>query len=66
MPRDERTEVRMAQQTSIDPPVGLAPGQPEQQRQEHERRQGEPAMIVRLALVLVAIRATVGLSSGSR
>jgi hypothetical protein len=31
----------------------------------HERRRGEPAMIVRLALVLVAIRATVGLSSGS-
>jgi Protein of unknown function (DUF3159) len=31
----------------------------------HERRQGRPAMIVRLALVLVAIRASVGLSSGS-
>lgn len=31
----------------------------------HERRQGRPAMIVRVALVLVAIRATVGLSSGS-
>jgi len=31
----------------------------------HERRQGRPAMVVRLALVLVAIRATVGLSSGS-
>jgi intracellular septation protein A len=31
----------------------------------HERRQGRPAMIVRLALVLVAIRATVGLTSGS-
>jgi intracellular septation protein A len=31
----------------------------------HERRQGNPAMVVRVALVLVAIRATVGLSSGS-
>jgi hypothetical protein len=31
----------------------------------HERRQGRPATIVRLALLLVAIRATVGLSSGS-
>jgi uncharacterized protein DUF3159 len=31
----------------------------------HERRQGRPAMVVRLALVLVGIRATVGLSSGS-
>jgi intracellular septation protein A len=31
----------------------------------HERRQGRPAMIVRVALVLVAIRASVGLSSGS-
>ena len=31
----------------------------------HERRHNRPAMIVRLALVLVAIRATVGLSSGS-
>jgi len=31
----------------------------------HERHQGRPAMVVRLALVLVAIRATVGLSSGS-
>jgi hypothetical protein len=31
----------------------------------HERRQGRPAVVVRLALVLVAIRATVGLSSGS-
>lgn len=31
----------------------------------HERRAGRPAMIVRIALVLVAIRATVGLSSGS-
>jgi intracellular septation protein A len=31
----------------------------------HERRQGRPATIVRLALVLVAIRATVGLVSGS-
>jgi hypothetical protein len=31
----------------------------------HERRQGRPAMIVRLALVLVAIRAVVGLTSGS-
>jgi hypothetical protein len=31
----------------------------------HERRQGRPAAVVRLALVLVAIRATVGLSSGS-
>jgi intracellular septation protein A len=31
----------------------------------HERRQGRPAMVVRLALVLVAIRASVGLSSGS-
>jgi hypothetical protein len=31
----------------------------------HERRQGRPAMIVRVALALVAIRAGVGLSSGS-
>ena len=31
----------------------------------HERRRGQPAVIVRVALVLVAIRATVGLSSGS-
>jgi hypothetical protein len=31
----------------------------------HERRQGRPAAVVRLALVLVAIRATVGLTSGS-
>ncbi len=31
----------------------------------HERRQGRPAAVVRLALVLVTIRATVGLSSGS-
>ena len=31
----------------------------------HERRQGRPAMVVRLALVLVGIRAIVGLSSGS-
>jgi hypothetical protein len=31
----------------------------------HERRQGRPAAIVRLALLLVAIRATVGLTSGS-
>jgi hypothetical protein len=31
----------------------------------HERRQGRPGMIVRLALILVAIRAVVGLSSGS-
>jgi hypothetical protein len=31
----------------------------------HERRQGRPAVVVRVALVLVAIRATVGLSSGS-
>jgi hypothetical protein len=31
----------------------------------HERRQGRPATVVRLALVLVAIRATVGLSSDS-
>jgi hypothetical protein len=31
----------------------------------HERRQGRPATIVRLALILVAIRASVGLSSGS-
>jgi hypothetical protein len=31
----------------------------------HERRQGRPAMVVRLALMLVAIRASVGLSSGS-
>ncbi|TMK97143.1 MAG: hypothetical protein E6G34_13565 [Actinobacteria bacterium] len=31
----------------------------------HERRRGRPAMIVRLALVLVAIRATVGLASDS-
>lgn len=31
----------------------------------HERRQNRPAMIVRLALVLVAIRAIVGVTSGS-
>jgi hypothetical protein len=31
----------------------------------HERRQDRPAMIVRLALVLVAIRAIVGVTSGS-
>jgi intracellular septation protein A len=31
----------------------------------HERRRGQAAVVVRLALVLVAIRATVGLSSGS-
>jgi hypothetical protein len=31
----------------------------------YERRQGRPAAVVRLALVLVAIRATVGLTSGS-
>jgi len=31
----------------------------------HERRQGRPAVVVRLALLLVAIRASVGLSSGS-
>ena len=31
----------------------------------HERRSGRPAAVVRLALVLVAIRATVGLVSGS-
>ena len=31
----------------------------------HERRAGRPAMVVRLALVLVAIRATVGLLSDS-
>jgi hypothetical protein len=31
----------------------------------HERRHDRPAMVVRLALVLVAIRASVGLSSGS-
>jgi hypothetical protein len=31
----------------------------------HERRQNRPAMVVRLALVLVAIRATVGVTSGS-
>jgi hypothetical protein len=31
----------------------------------HERRQGRPAAVVRLALVLVAIRAVVGLTSGS-
>jgi intracellular septation protein A len=31
----------------------------------HERRRGRPAMVVRLALILVAIRATVGFSSGS-
>lgn len=31
----------------------------------HERRHGRPAMIVRLALLLVAIRAVVGLTSGS-
>jgi intracellular septation protein A len=31
----------------------------------HERRAGRPAMIVRVALVLVMLRAVVGLSSGS-
>jgi hypothetical protein len=31
----------------------------------HERRQGRPAMVVRLALALVAIRAAVGFSSNS-
>jgi hypothetical protein len=31
----------------------------------HERRQGRPAVVVRLALVLVAIRAVVGFTSGS-
>jgi hypothetical protein len=31
----------------------------------HARRTGQPAMLVRVALVLVAIRAVVGLSSGS-
>jgi hypothetical protein len=31
----------------------------------HERRQGRPAALVRVALALVAIRAVVGLSSGS-
>jgi hypothetical protein len=31
----------------------------------HERRQNRPAMVVRLALALVAIRATVGVTSGS-
>lgn len=31
----------------------------------HSRRRGHPAMLVRVALVLVAIRAVVGLSSGS-
>lgn len=31
----------------------------------HERRAGRPGMIVRIALALVAIRATVGLASGS-
>jgi hypothetical protein len=31
----------------------------------HERRQGRPAAFVRMALFLVALRATVGLSSGS-
>jgi hypothetical protein len=31
----------------------------------HERRQGRPATVVRLALVLVAIRAVVGIVSGS-
>ncbi len=31
----------------------------------HERRSGRPAAVVRLALALVAIRATVGLTSGS-
>jgi intracellular septation protein A len=31
----------------------------------HERRQGRPGMVVRVALVLVAIRATVGLASDS-
>jgi len=32
----------------------------------HERRQGRPATVIRLALVLVAIRATVGIVSGRR
>jgi hypothetical protein len=31
----------------------------------HARRHGQPAMVVRVALVLVAIRAVVGVSSGS-
>jgi intracellular septation protein A len=31
----------------------------------YERRRGRPAVVVRLALVLVAIRAAIGLSSGS-
>jgi Protein of unknown function (DUF3159) len=31
----------------------------------HERRQGRPATVVRLALLLVGIRATVGFTSGS-
>jgi hypothetical protein len=31
----------------------------------HERRRGRPAVVVRIALVLVATRAVVGLSSGS-
>jgi hypothetical protein len=31
----------------------------------HERRRGRPAMVVRVALVLVAVRAIVGVSSGS-
>ena len=31
----------------------------------HERRHGRPAVVVRLALVIVAIRASVGLSAGS-
>jgi hypothetical protein len=31
----------------------------------HERRRGRPAMVVRVALVLVAVRAIVGISSGS-
>ena len=31
----------------------------------HERRRGRPAVVVRVALVLVAIRAIVGLSSGN-
>ena len=31
----------------------------------HERRSGRPAMVVRIALVLVAARAIVGISSGS-
>jgi hypothetical protein len=31
----------------------------------HERRRGQPAMLVRVSLLLVAIRAVVGISSGS-